>query len=220
MNLLELRREYMVCIQFPAMKQNVLLFISKNCNATFINFLKNLVINFKFRINITTERTIRIHEFSLSRSVSFMPVRCVRNLHSWATAFVGSGDGRVMNSCCCELELQQWCPIGLHDKNEQPSVVLSNYWLDDIKKPYLSSILVLSFFSQFQRHTDCWFFNLFNLGYVHSEFIDNYWAYLPCSYFVSVGYTGENITCFLLWRWAFQGHRKNSVQCLYDCSKD
>lgn len=60
-----------------------------------------------------------------------------------------------MNSCCRELELQQWCPIGLHNKNEKLSVVLSNYWLDDIKNPYLSSILILSFLSQFQRHTDC-----------------------------------------------------------------
>lgn len=78
MNLLELMREYVVCIKFPAMKQIVLLFIRTNWDGTFIVFLENLVINFTFRINNTTDRTITIHEPSLSRSVHFMHVRCVQ----------------------------------------------------------------------------------------------------------------------------------------------
>lgn len=51
-------------------------------------------------------------------------------------------------------DLQQWCPVGL-DKNEQPPAFLSDYWLNALKKPYLSSILAPSFPSQLYRHSDC-----------------------------------------------------------------
>lgn len=77
MNLLELIRRQVVCIKCPAMKQIVLLFISKNWNETLIFFLKNLIINFKFKINNTTDRTIVIHEPSQSRSAHFMHIRSV-----------------------------------------------------------------------------------------------------------------------------------------------
>lgn len=76
MNLLELRREYVIYIKFPAMKKKVPLFISKNWNETFISFLKNLI-NFKFRINKTTDRTITINEPFLSRSANVTHVRRV-----------------------------------------------------------------------------------------------------------------------------------------------
>lgn len=67
----------MVCIKRPAMKQIFLLLIIKNWNETLIFFLKNLIINFKLKINNTTDRTIAIHEPSQSRSAHFMHVRPV-----------------------------------------------------------------------------------------------------------------------------------------------
>lgn len=76
MNLLELRREHVVYIKLLAMKQIIVLFISKNWNRILVNILKNLL-SISVRINYTIDRTITIHVPSLSSSVNFMHVRCV-----------------------------------------------------------------------------------------------------------------------------------------------
>lgn len=113
MNLLEMKREYVVCIKFLAMKQIILLFISKNWNTIPINFLKNLVINFKVSINNTTDRTIKILVPSLSGSVNFANVRCVQD------PLLEEGMERVMISYHCEFELQQCHTVRLNDTSEQ-----------------------------------------------------------------------------------------------------
>lgn len=73
MNFLELRKKCIICIQFLAMKQTVLS-INWNWNGTFINSLKNLI-NFKFKINNTTDKTITFRAF-LGRRPDFM--------HAWS----------------------------------------------------------------------------------------------------------------------------------------
>lgn len=91
MNLLELRKECAICIQLVAMKQ-IVLSISRNWNGTFINSLKNLI-NFKFRINNTTDKTIIIQSLPLCRSPKSMHAQCLRSLPTLPAALVGSGEG-------------------------------------------------------------------------------------------------------------------------------
>lgn len=95
--------------------------ISRNWNGTFINSLKNLI-NFKFRINNTTDKTITIQSLLCAEVLILRMPGVFRSLPTVPAALIGSGEGRVMTSSCCESELPLLCSVSLNDKNEQSSV--------------------------------------------------------------------------------------------------